>query len=89
MCRIRFPVRFCLCLLLIFSWGLAGTALPADVQLSQLTDDPDPAIRGGQITYSIFVVNNADDTASNVVVMMLTASAAYAVLGASVKNKRA
>ncbi|MCJ7545846.1 MAG: DUF11 domain-containing protein, partial [Deltaproteobacteria bacterium] len=46
---------------------LCGQAWGVDVQISQLTDDPDPAIRGGQITYSTFVENNADDTAHNVV----------------------
>jgi uncharacterized repeat protein (TIGR01451 family) len=45
---------------------LCGQAWAVDVQISQLTDDPDPAIRGGQITYSIYVANNAYDTAHNV-----------------------
>jgi uncharacterized repeat protein (TIGR01451 family) len=52
---------------LLVSAFLCSQAWAADVQISQLTDDPDPAIRGGQITYSIFVANNADDTAHNVV----------------------
>jgi uncharacterized repeat protein (TIGR01451 family) len=45
---------------------LCGQALAVDLQISQLTDDPDPAIRGGQITYSITVENNANDTATGV-----------------------
>ena len=52
---------------LLFPVFLCGQAWGVDVQISQLTDDPDPAIRGGQITYSTFVENNADDTAHNVV----------------------
>ncbi len=64
--RIKFAVHLFFCLLLIFFGGLASTAFAVDVQISQLTDTPDPAIRGGQITYSIFVENNADDTAHNV-----------------------
>jgi len=52
---------------LLFPVFLCGQAWGVDVQISQLTDDPDPAIRGGQITYSTFVENNADDTAHTVV----------------------
>jgi uncharacterized repeat protein (TIGR01451 family) len=46
---------------------LCSQAWAVDVLISQLLDAPDPAIRGGQITYSIFVANNANDTAHNVV----------------------
>ena len=45
---------------------LCAQAFAVDLQISQLVDNPDPAIRGGQITYSITVENNANDTASGV-----------------------
>jgi uncharacterized repeat protein (TIGR01451 family) len=41
-----------------------------DIQISQLTDNPDPATRGGEITYSVSILNNANDTASGVVLTM-------------------
>lgn len=41
-------------------------ALAADVQISQLTDTPDPAVRGGVIFYTLNVENNAADTAHGV-----------------------
>lgn len=59
-----------------FGWGrifsgvlalmLSMPVFAVDVQVSQLTDSPDPAVRGGIITYSIDVQNQAGDTASNV-----------------------
>ena len=49
---------------------LSFPALAVDVQISQLIDTPDPAIRNGDITYSIAVLNGAADTASSVVVTM-------------------
>ncbi len=42
----------------------------ADMQISQLVDSPDPAIRGGEITYTLSVLNGANDTASDVVVTL-------------------
>ncbi|MFZ1983427.1 MAG: SdrD B-like domain-containing protein [Desulfatitalea sp.] len=45
----------------------ASVALAADVQLSQFTDAPDPAVRGGTFTYTLSVENNAADTATSVV----------------------
>ena len=51
--------------------GLAILLMPfaawaADVQISQLTDSPDPAVRGGAIVYTLNVENNAADTAHGV-----------------------
>jgi uncharacterized repeat protein (TIGR01451 family) len=37
------------------------------VQISQLTDTPDPAVRAGLLSYDLAVVNGSADTASNVV----------------------
>jgi len=37
-----------------------------DVQISQLTDTPDPVIRGADITYAISLLNATNDTATNV-----------------------
>lgn len=39
----------------------------ADVQISQFDDLPDPAVRGGDLIYTLNVENNAADTAANVV----------------------
>jgi hypothetical protein len=36
---------------LLVSFFLCGQAWAVDVQISQLVDDPDPAIRGGNFTY--------------------------------------
>jgi uncharacterized repeat protein (TIGR01451 family) len=52
---------------------IAGLLLPSlaaavDVQISSLTDSPDPAPRGGQITYTITALNSDADTANSVVV---------------------
>ena len=48
-----------------------GLALPAaDVQINQLQDSPDPAVRGGVITYTLNVENSDIDTAHNVVLAM-------------------
>jgi uncharacterized repeat protein (TIGR01451 family) len=41
-------------------------AMAVDVQVSSLTDTPDPATRGGIINYQIRVENQAADTANNV-----------------------
>ena len=46
--------------------ALATPALAVDVQVSRLEDTPDPAVRGGIITYEIDVENNAGDTADDV-----------------------
>ncbi|BCM24291.1 beta strand repeat-containing protein [Methyloradius palustris] len=51
---------------------LALVALPAyaatDLLISTFTDSPDPAARGGTITYTIVASNNGSDPASNVTV---------------------
>lgn len=44
----------------------ALSAAAADVQISQLTDTPDPATRGGDITYAISLLNANNDTANDV-----------------------
>ncbi|MBN1255083.1 MAG: DUF11 domain-containing protein [Deltaproteobacteria bacterium] len=51
---------------LLFPVFLCCQAFAVDLQISQLVDNPDPGIRGGQITYSITVENNANDTATGV-----------------------
>ncbi|NOQ77683.1 MAG: DUF11 domain-containing protein [Methylococcaceae bacterium] len=50
-----------LCLLL-----LPVSVLAVDVQVSQLLDTPDPAVRGGEINYEIKLLNASDDTANDV-----------------------
>jgi uncharacterized repeat protein (TIGR01451 family) len=47
---------------------LPTLALAVDVQVSSFTDSPDPAPRGGQISYTITALNSDADTANNVVV---------------------
>ncbi len=54
-------------LLLLFSISVAHAV---DVQISQLVDSPDPAIRAGELTYTLSVLNGDNDTANNVVVTM-------------------
>lgn len=54
------------CLGLMFS----SLAQAVDIQIAQLTDNPDPAIRAGEITYSVSILNNSNDTADNVVLSM-------------------
>ena len=51
---------FCLSVLIAFN------AYAVDVQISQLTDNPDPATRGGNITYSVSLLNGDGDTANDV-----------------------
>ena len=70
MLRKRFTVRLLFCLLIFFLGSLAGTAFAADVQLSNFTDNPDPAIRGGEYTYTLTVENNATDIAYDVVLTL-------------------
>ncbi len=41
-------------------------ARAVDMQISQLVDSPDPAVRGGEINYQITVLNSTNDTANNV-----------------------
>ena len=41
-------------------------AFAVDVQISQLLDSPDPVTRGGNITYSISLLNGSNDTANDV-----------------------
>ena len=57
----------------MFTWAGCATAFltsfssfAVDVQISQLTDTPDPATRGGNVTYAISLLNGHNDTASNV-----------------------
>ena len=45
---------------------LSMPVFAVDVQVSRLVDVPDPAVRGGVITYEIDVENNAGDTANEV-----------------------
>ena len=47
-----------------------GQLVAADVQINQFQDNPDPAIRGGVITYTLNVENSDVDTAHNVVLSM-------------------
>lgn len=42
------------------------STIAADVQISRLTDTPDPATRGGEITYAISLLNGNNDTANDV-----------------------
>ena len=54
-------------IVIAFAFGLlAMPALAVDIQVSRLQDIPDPAVRGGIITYEIDVENNAGDTADDV-----------------------
>jgi uncharacterized repeat protein (TIGR01451 family) len=53
-------------LLALTGLALALPALAVDVQVSRLEDVPDPAVRGGIITYEIDIENNAGDTANDV-----------------------
>jgi large repetitive protein len=54
--------------LLVFAVGVSSTPCQAaDVQISQFDDAPDPAVRGGDIIYTLNVENNAADTAGSVV----------------------
>jgi uncharacterized repeat protein (TIGR01451 family) len=56
-------LRACVALL------LGVSALPAgavDLLVSNFTDAPDPAVRGGTLVYSATITNNAADTAHNV-----------------------
>lgn len=60
------------CLLRVTAIALLGLPLQAaavDLLVSQLTDTPDPAVRGGTILYSASVTNNTSDVANNVQVV--------------------
>ena len=59
----RWPRWASACALLLFS----AATWAVDMQISQLLDTPDPAVRGGTITYSISLLNSNNDTADNVV----------------------
>ncbi len=63
------PLPVLAAVLLLFSTVVLSSALShaADVQISQFDDSPDPAVRGGDLTYTLNVENNAADTAGNVV----------------------
>lgn len=45
-----------------------SSAWAADVLVSSFTDSPDPAVRGGNVTFTITAENADADTAGNVVV---------------------
>jgi len=64
------PVRLSLAFFTIFFGVLLGAAQAADVQLSQFDDAPDPAIRGGNFTYTLSIENNATDIAYGVVLTL-------------------
>ena len=70
MIKFKKPLFFLLCLFLVFFVVAAGTSFAADVQLSQFDDSPDPAIRGGNFTYTLSVENNATDIAYGVVLTL-------------------
>src|SRR6056297_3752889 len=53
-------------LALLICMFYTASALAVDIQVSRLEDTPDPAVRGGVITYEIDVQNNAGDTANDV-----------------------
>lgn len=55
--------KFALVLILAM---VSGTVLAAaDLQIKALTDTPDPALRGGRITYDVSIENNNIDDATN------------------------
>ena len=75
-------IKLSICLILALfaiSFGvLAVAAHAADVQLSQFDDSPDPAIRGGNFTYTLSIENNATDIAYGVVLTLpLPATTVY------------
>lgn len=76
--KFRLPsllARLCLPLLLTLA---TQTSWAADIQLSQFTDSPDPAVRGGALVYTFNVENNAADTANGVVLTVpLPATSTY------------
>ncbi len=53
---------------LLLGWGAIAWAANVDVQVATFTDSPDPAVRGGQITYTTVVKNGGPAIATNVVV---------------------
>ena len=64
-------LRWALAAALLGGMGVpAGSAWAADVdvQVSSFTDSPDPALRGGQITYTTVLKNGGPAIATNVVV---------------------
>ena len=56
-------LRSLLCTLLL---GLPLQAAAVDLLVSNFTDTPDPAVRGGTFVYSASITNNTADTANNV-----------------------
>jgi len=70
----RFLVRqkLILCMRAIAPFLLLSSSFAhaVDIQISQLLDSPDPAVRAGELTYSLSVLNGNNDTASNVVVTL-------------------
>ncbi len=55
--------RYVLGMLLVFA--SAGVLADADLQIKALDDTPDPALRGGRITYAVSIENNNVDVATN------------------------
>lgn len=63
----RLPAGRVASFLLCLAMALASApALAVDLLVSNFTDTPDPATRGGTIVYSAVITNNEADTASNV-----------------------
>lgn len=54
----------------LFFLCFSSFSLAVDVQVSQLVDTPDPAVRAGELTYTTSVLNGANDTANNVVLTL-------------------
>lgn len=79
--RLSNPNIFSLGIFLLLSFFFISPSFAADVQLSQFTDSPDPAVRGGTFVYTLNVENNAGDTATNVVLSLpLPATTTYVSL---------
>jgi uncharacterized repeat protein (TIGR01451 family) len=57
-------------ILVVMALSVSSLAQAVDIQLSQFTDTPDPATRGGTFTYTLNVENNAADTATGVVLTL-------------------
>lgn len=65
---------FLLLTLMLTTW----TVFAVDVQISQLTDSPDPATRDGNITYAMSLLNASNDTANDVTLTIpLAATTAF------------
>lgn len=53
---------------LALSWAPAGAQTTRGALIVTITDSPDPAASGGQVTYSVEVLNDGTEKATNVVV---------------------